>query len=498
MGVMVNGAWRVGSFTTDEKGAFKRAETSFHDWITPDGASGFKAAPGRYHLYVSLACPWAHRTLIFRKLKKLEDAVSVSIVDHFMGEDGWAFSDNPGCIPDSVNGAKYLREIYLTAKPGYTGRVTVPALWDKERGTIVNNESAEIIRMFNSAFDAFGDAALDFYPEDLREEIDAINAPIYENVNNGVYRAGFATHQASHEDAVTTLFATLDGLEERLGHQRYLCGARVTEADWRLFTTLLRFDPVYHGHFKCNLRRLIDYPNLWGYTRELYQTSGVAETCNFDHIKRHYYESHETVNPTRIVPVGRLRRRRARFLPGRPARRDRRHQRADLRERQQRRLSGWLRHAPGVPRRRGNDAIRHPRRPGGTIGPPALSVWRAGHRGRLAPVHHALALRPGLPWPLQVQPKAPHRLPQPVGLYARALPDVGRRRDVQLRPHKTTLLREPRDRESDAHRARGPDHRLHLAPRPRPLPQGCVRKHAIPEVPPCAGHPDGGQGRPDA
>ncbi|MFQ5783907.1 MAG: glutathione S-transferase family protein [Alphaproteobacteria bacterium] len=304
MGVLVNGEWRVGGFTTDEKGAFKRAETSFRDWVTADGSSGFEAEPGRYHLYVSLACPWAHRTLIFRKLKRLEDAISLSVVDHFMGDDGWEFTDNPGCIPDHVNGARYLRDVYLKAKPDYTGRVSVPVLWDKKTGAIVNNESSEIIRMFNSAFDAFADAALDFYPEALRAEIDAINAPIYENVNNGVYRAGFATRQAPYEDAVTTLFATLDGLEERLSHQRYLCGQRLTEADWRLFTTLVRFDPVYHGHFKCNLRRLVDYPNLWAYARELYQTPGVADTVNLDHIKRHYYESHASVNPTRIVPVG--------------------------------------------------------------------------------------------------------------------------------------------------------------------------------------------------
>ncbi len=304
MGVMVEGVWRSGGFKTDEKGAFRRAETSFRDRITADGSSGFPAAAGRYHLYVSLACPWAHRTLIFRKLKKLEDAVSLSVVDHFMGEDGWAFSDNLGCIPDAVNGARYLREVYAKAKSDYTGRVTVPVLWDKERGTVVNNESAEIIRMFNGAFEAFGDASLDFYPEALRGEIDAVNAIVYEHVNNGVYKAGFATRQEPYETAVAKLFETLDGLEERLSRQRYLCGARLTEADWRLFTTLLRFDPVYHGHFKCNVRRLVDYPNLWGYTRELYQTPGVAETCNLGHIKRHYYESHETVNPTRIVPAG--------------------------------------------------------------------------------------------------------------------------------------------------------------------------------------------------
>ena len=308
MGMMIDGEWVASGWDVDETGAFKRRVTSFRDRVTADGSSGFGAEAGRYHLYVSLACPWAHRTLIFRALKQLEDAVSLSVVDHFLGDDGWEFSDNPGCIPDSINGARYLREVYARAKPDYTGRVSVPVLWDRERETIVNNESAEIIRMFNAEFYGLGsdggNAALDFYPEDLRGEIDAINGIIYENINNGVYRCGFAVKQAPYEAAVETLFATLDALEERLSHQRYLCGERLTEADWRLFTTLLRFDPVYHGHFKCNLRRLIDYPNLWNYTRELYQAPGVAATCNLEHIKRHYYESHETVNPTRIVPKG--------------------------------------------------------------------------------------------------------------------------------------------------------------------------------------------------
>ena len=308
MGMMVDGEWVASGWDVDRTGAFKRRVTSFRDRVTADGSSGFKAEAGRYHLYVSYACPWAHRTLIFRALKGLEDAISLSVVDHFLGDDGWEFSDNPGCIPDSVNGAGYLREVYAKAKPDYTGRVSVPVLWDRERETIVNNESAEIIRMFNTEFDGLGsdggNAALDFYPEDLRGDIDAINGIIYENVNNGVYKCGFAVKQAPYEAAVETLFATLDGLEERLSHQRYLCGERLTEADWRLFTTLLRFDPVYHGHFKCNLRRLADYPNLWNYTRELYQAPGVAATCNLEHIKRHYYESHETVNPTRIVPKG--------------------------------------------------------------------------------------------------------------------------------------------------------------------------------------------------
>ncbi len=304
MGVLVNGKWRTERLKTDEKGAFRRDESVFRDWVTADGSSGFKAEPSRYHLYVSLACPWAHRTLIFRALKKLEDAISLSVVDHFMGEDGWAFTDNPGSIPDTVNGARYLREVYVKARPDYTGRVSVPVLWDKQSQTIVNNESSEIIRMFNGAFDAFGSAPLDFYPAALRDEIDAVNAVVYDTVNNGVYKCGFATRQEPYGDAVTALFDTLDTLEDRLSGQRYLCGARLTEADWRLFTTLIRFDTVYHGHFKCNLKRLVDYPNLWSYTRELYQMPGVAATCDFDHIKRHYYASHETVNPTRIVPAG--------------------------------------------------------------------------------------------------------------------------------------------------------------------------------------------------
>ena len=304
MGVLVNGKWRTEDLKADERGAFRRVETRFRDWVSADGGGGYEAEPGRYHLYVSLACPWAHRTLIFRKLKRLEDAISLSVVAPFMGDKGWEFSEGDGCIPDSVNGARYLHEVYARAKPDYSGRVSVPALWDKERGTIVNNESSEIIRMFNGAFDAHGDGALDFYPAELRSEIDAVNELVYETVNNGVYRAGFATRQGPHDDAVGSLFATLDELERRLGRQRYLCGARLTEADWRLFTTLVRFDSVYHGHFKCNLRRLVDYPNLWAYMRELYQAPGVAETVNLDHIKRHYYASHESINPTRIVPRG--------------------------------------------------------------------------------------------------------------------------------------------------------------------------------------------------
>jgi putative glutathione S-transferase len=305
MGVLVDGVWHTDWYDTAKTdGRFVRRESAFRDWLTADGASGFKAEPGRYHLYVSLACPWAHRTVIFRRLKGLEELISLSIVDPLMGDDGWEFSDGPGCVADTVNGARYLREIYLKAKPDYTGRVTVPVLWDKKQKTIVNNESSEIIRMFNGAFDAYGRADLDFCPPALEPEIEAINAMVFDRVNNGVYKAGFATKQAPYEEAVTALFETLDELEARLGRKRYLVGDRITEADWRLFTTLVRFDPVYHGHFKCNLRRLVDYRNLWNYTRELYQVPNVAETVSLDHIKRHYYTSHRTINPTGIVPKG--------------------------------------------------------------------------------------------------------------------------------------------------------------------------------------------------
>ncbi|MFQ5985180.1 MAG: glutathione S-transferase family protein [Alphaproteobacteria bacterium] len=305
MGLLVNGVWRDDRYDTEATGGrFVRSDTTFRDWITADGVSGFKAEPGRYHLYVSLACPWAHRTLIVRKLKKLEDVISLSVVDPSMGDEGWAFSDGPGCIPDTANGVSYLHEVYTAAKPDYTGRVTVPVLWDKRTRTIVNNESAEIIRMFNGAFDAFGAAEVDLYPEPLRADIDAINDLVYENVNDGVYKAGFATTQAAYEEAFDALFQALDELEARLKRRRYLVANRITEADWRLFTTLVRFDPVYAGHFKCNLRRLVDYENLWNYTRDLYQVPGVAETVNFDHIKGHYYGSHGAINPTGIVPKG--------------------------------------------------------------------------------------------------------------------------------------------------------------------------------------------------
>lgn len=305
MGLLVEGKWVDRWYDTEASGGtFRRQESRFRDWVTADGSSGFPAEPGRYHLYVAWACPWAHRTLIFRTLKGLEAVISLSVVDWYMGQQGWTFRDRPDTIPDTVNGARHLHQVYTAADPNYTGRVTVPMLWDKQRNTIVNNESSEIIRMFNAAFDALGDASVDFYPEPLRAEIDAINETVYHNVNNGVYKAGFATTQGAYEEAVTALFDTLDMLEDRLGRQRYLVGEQITEADWRLFTTLVRFDPVYHGHFKCNKRRIVDYPNLFGYLRELYQVSGVAETVNFIHIKKHYYQSHETVNPTRVVAIG--------------------------------------------------------------------------------------------------------------------------------------------------------------------------------------------------
>lgn len=311
MGLLIDGVWHDKWYDTDKSGGrFERQESAFRNWVTvdgsagPSGEAGFKAEPGRYHLYVSLACPWAHRTLILRKLKGLEPIVSLSVVHWYMGKEGWTFDEGPGVIPDSVNGATRLHQIYTKAKPDYSGRVTVPVLWDKLRGTIVSNESAEIIRMFNSAFDRITGSSLDFYPKHLRAAIETVNEAIYHRVNNGVYKAGFATTQEAYEEAFDALFATLDDLEQRLSRQRYLLGDRLTEADWRLFTTLLRFDPVYHGHFKCNLRRLVDYPNLWGYTRELYQVPGVAETVNLHHIKHHYYESHAKVNPAGIVPKG--------------------------------------------------------------------------------------------------------------------------------------------------------------------------------------------------
>ncbi|MFD1792027.1 glutathione S-transferase family protein [Ochrobactrum teleogrylli] len=311
MGLLVDGKWQdVWYDTKSTKGRFERSKSQFRNWVTADGSAGptgeggFKAEPGRYHLYVSYACPWAHRTLIFRALKKLEDVISVSVVDYLMVEEGWTFYGTTGSTGDDLYGSKRLYEIYTRADPNYSGRVTVPVLWDKQRQTIVSNESSEIIRMLNTAFNEFGDASLDFYPDALAAEIDALNDFIYPNINNGVYRAGFATSQDAYEEAFKQLFAALDTLEDRLSRQRYLAGSSLTEADWRLFTTLLRFDPVYVGHFKCNLRRIADYPNLWNYTRELYQVPGVASTVNMEHIKGHYYRSHKTINPTGIVPTG--------------------------------------------------------------------------------------------------------------------------------------------------------------------------------------------------
>jgi glutathionyl-hydroquinone reductase len=311
MGLLVDGRWQDRWYDTRSSGGrFVRSESAFRNWVTPDGRSGpsgeggFPAEPGRYHLYVSLACPWAHRTLIFRKLKGLSAMIDVSVVHWHMGEQGWSFETGPGAAGDRLYGQRFLHQIYTRARPDYSGRVTVPVLWDKERETIVSNESSEIIRMFNSAFDGVGADGPDFYPERLRAEIDRINDKVYENVNNGVYRSGFATSQEAYEEAVMALFATLDELDALLGERRYLAGGQITEADWRLFTTLMRFDPVYVGHFKCNLRRLVDYPNLWPYARELYQVPGVAETVSFEHIKKHYYGSHGSVNPSGIVPLG--------------------------------------------------------------------------------------------------------------------------------------------------------------------------------------------------
>lgn len=301
--VMVDGRWAQDT-EHDRNGRFVRHESVFRNRVTADGSSGFKAEPGRYHLYVSLACPWAHRTLIFRKLKQLEDAISLSVVDPLMGEYSWHFSGCAGCIPDTVNGFHHLHQVYTLARPDYTGIVTVPVLFDKKTRTIVNNESSEIIRMLNCEFDAWGDAGVDFYPEPLRAEIDAVNAFVYENVNNGVYKTGFAQTQEAYEEAFDALFAALDELERRLAQQRYLAGNRITEADWRLFTTLVRFDAVYYMHFKCNLHRVTDYPNLWAYTRDLYQVPGVAETVDLDHIKTHYYGSHREINPRGIIPKG--------------------------------------------------------------------------------------------------------------------------------------------------------------------------------------------------
>ncbi len=313
MGSLQEGRWVNRWYETKGSGGrFVRRSAQFRNWVTADGApgpngkGGFRAEAGRYHLYVSLACPWAHRTLIFRSLKGLEKMISLSVVHWYMAENGWTFQPGDGTAPDTVNGSEYLYQVYTAAKSDYSGRVTVPVLWDKKTKTIVSNESPEIIRMFNSAFDEIGAKPGDFYPEDLRSEIDALNDRIYETVNNGVYKSGFATTQEAYDEAVVPLFETLDWLDERLGKQRYLTGKQITEADWRLFTTLVRFDPVYVGHFKCNIRRIADYENLLGYVRDLYQQPGVAQTVNMQHIKDHYYASHESVNPSRVVPAGPL------------------------------------------------------------------------------------------------------------------------------------------------------------------------------------------------
>ena len=311
MGLLQDGKWIDQWYDTKKNdGRFVRKESQFRNWITADGAAGpsgiagFKAEVGRYHLYVSHACPWAHRTMIFRALKGLEDMISISVVHWFMAEDGWTFEEGEGAIADTINSSQFMHQVYTAAKSDYSGRVTVPVLWDTKTNTIVSNESPEIIRMFNSAFDEIGAKVGDYYPEPLRHEIDTLNERIYSSVNNGVYKSGFATTQEAYEQAVHPLFDTLDWLEQKLENQRYLTGTSITEADWRLFTTLVRFDPVYVGHFKCNIRRIIDYPNLSNYVRDLYQQPGVAETVHMDHIKKHYFTSHETINPTRVVPVG--------------------------------------------------------------------------------------------------------------------------------------------------------------------------------------------------
>lgn len=311
MGVLVNGEWRDALPEGDSSdGRFRRKDASFRNWVTasgdagPSGEAGFKAESGRYHLYVSYACPWAHRALIFRALKGLTEHIDVSVVHPDMFDDGWTFAtDMPGATGDQLFGSAFLREIYQHAQPDVTGRVTVPILWDKDRGVIVSNESSEIIRMFNSAFDKITGNTLDFWPASLRAEIEAVNARTYPGLNNGVYRAGFATTQAAYSEAVAEVFETLDWLEDRLSRQRYLAGSQATEADWRVAPTLFRFDTVYHGHFKCSQAKLIEYPNLWAYARELYQWPGVAETVHQDHIRRHYHASHTSINPHRIIPT---------------------------------------------------------------------------------------------------------------------------------------------------------------------------------------------------
>lgn len=311
MGLLVDGKWQDQWYDTKSTGGeFKRSESGFRNWITADGSpgpsgeGGFKAEAGRYHLYVSYACPWANRTLIMRSLKGLEDMIDISVVDWFMGENGWEFKKRDGATGDKLFGSDYLYQIYTRAVPDYSGRVTVPTLWDKQQDTIVSNESSEIIRMFNSAFDGIGARPGDYYPEPLQGEIDAVNERIYHTVNNGVYKCGFATKPEPYEEAFKELFETLDSMEDRLSKQRWLAGDSFTEADIRFFVTLIRFDPVYVGHFKCNRQRIADYPNLSNYTREIYQMPEVKKTIDHFHIKHHYYASHETINPHRIVPLG--------------------------------------------------------------------------------------------------------------------------------------------------------------------------------------------------
>lgn len=305
MGLLVNGKWEDKWYDTEANdGRFIRENSQFRNWVTANGSSGFRAEPDRYHLYVSLACPWAHRTLIFRRLKKLEDCISLSIVHPHMLDHGWTFASGYDCVGDKLNHKDFLYEIYLIANTSYSGRVTVPVLWDKKEKTIVNNESSEIIRMLNSEFNEYTQVKTDYYPAELRDEIDLINKTVYDNINNGVYKCGFATRQKAYSQAFMQLFDTLEMLEERLSRQRYLVGDILTEADWRLFTTLIRFDIVYYGHFKCNKKQIRDYTSLVNYMLELYQMPNVARTVNLTHIKEHYYHSHRTINPTGIVPVG--------------------------------------------------------------------------------------------------------------------------------------------------------------------------------------------------
>ena len=311
MGLLVDGQWVDQWYDTKKTGGrFVRTQAQFRNWITADGSAGptgqagFKAEANRYHLYVSLACPWASRTLMIRTLKGLEDMISISVVHPLMLEHGWTFEEGEGVIGDPIFQVRYLHQVYTAVEPDYTGRVTVPVLFDKKTKTIVNNESSEIIRMLNTAFDGLGAKSGNYVPDQWLEEIDAVNDFVYHRINNGVYKAGFATKQEVYEEEVTTLFAALDQMEERLAGQDYLVGNRLTEADIRLFTTLVRFDAVYFGHFKCNLKPLTAYPNLWAYTKRIYQLPGMAQTVNFDHIKRHYYGSHKTINPTGVIPLG--------------------------------------------------------------------------------------------------------------------------------------------------------------------------------------------------